>query len=86
MQIHAFEHYCEPNQFLTCSAAPLFDPESIMTGILNVTGDCRMANAHTMGMVVAAAASVESQLRLQRRSMFLPGTPTNQRRRCVIGR
>jgi transcriptional regulator of acetoin/glycerol metabolism len=66
VQIHAFEHYCEPHHFLTCSAVPLFDPEAQMTGILDITGDYHVANAHTTGMVVAAATSIENQLRAQR--------------------
>lgn len=66
VQIFAWEHFCEPNHFLTCSAAPVFDPEGLLIGILDISGDYRYANAHTLGMVVAAVNAIENQLRLQK--------------------
>lgn len=65
-QIYAWEHYCKPHHFLTCSAAPIFDPEGELVGVLDISGDYRVANAHTLGMVVAAVNAVENQLRLLR--------------------
>jgi sigma-54 dependent transcriptional regulator, acetoin dehydrogenase operon transcriptional activator AcoR len=66
VQIYAWEHYCKPHHFLTCSAAPIFDPDGELVGILDISGDYRVANAHTLGMVVAAVNAVENQLRLLR--------------------
>ncbi|HJV36279.1 sigma-54-dependent Fis family transcriptional regulator [Geomonas sp.] len=66
VQIYAWEHYCQQHHFLTCSAAPIFDADGEMVGILDISGDYRVANAHTLGMVVAAANAVENQLRLLR--------------------
>ncbi|MBE0596557.1 MAG: sigma-54-dependent Fis family transcriptional regulator [Desulfuromonadales bacterium] len=66
VQIHAWEHWCQPHHFLTCSAAPIFDPEGCLIGVLDITGDFRHANAHTLGMVVAAVNAIENQLRLQK--------------------
>ena len=66
IQIYAAEHYCSPHHFLTCSAAPIFDPDGRMIGVLDLTGDYHAANAHTLGMVVAAVNAIENQLRLQR--------------------
>jgi len=66
VQIYAWEHYCQPHHFLTCSAAPIFDPDGELIGILDISGDYRVANAHTLGMVVAAVNAVENQLRLLR--------------------
>jgi PAS domain S-box-containing protein len=66
VQIYAWEHYCRPHHFLTCSAAPIFDPDGELVGILDISGDYRVANAHTLGMVVAAVNAVENQLRLLR--------------------
>ena len=60
------EHYCVAHHFLTCSAAPIFDPDGRMIGVLDLTGNYRVANAHTLGMVVAAVNAIENQLRLQR--------------------
>jgi sigma-54 dependent transcriptional regulator, acetoin dehydrogenase operon transcriptional activator AcoR len=55
VQIYAWEHYCQAHQSLTCSASPIMDPDGAMLGVLDITGDYRVANAHTLGMVVAAA-------------------------------
>ncbi|WP_243374255.1 sigma-54-dependent Fis family transcriptional regulator [Geotalea sp. SG265] len=66
VQIYAWEHYCQSNHFLTCSAAPIFSPEGEIIGILDISGDYRVANAHTLGMVVAAVNAIENQLRLQK--------------------
>jgi len=68
VQIYAWEHYIKRLHFLTCSASPIFDPDGELIGILDMSGDYRVANAHTLGMVVAAANAVENQLRLLRAS------------------
>ena len=39
--VHAAEHFMHANSFLTCSAAPIFDPRGNMLGVLDVTGDHR---------------------------------------------
>ena len=64
VQIYAWEHYCQPHHFLTCSAAPIFDQDGEMAGVLDISGDYRVANAHTLGMVVAAVNAIENQFRL----------------------
>jgi transcriptional regulator of acetoin/glycerol metabolism len=66
VQVFAAEHYCEPNHFLVCSAAPIFDSDGQIVGVLDLSGDYHQSNAHTLGMVVAAVGSIETQLRLQR--------------------
>jgi transcriptional regulator of acetoin/glycerol metabolism len=65
VQISAWEHFRAENQFLTCSAAPIFDSLGKITGLIDVSGDFRQANPHTMGMVVSAVRAIESQLRLE---------------------
>ncbi|UFS69211.1 sigma-54-dependent Fis family transcriptional regulator [Geomonas sp. RF6] len=64
VQIYAWEHYCKPHHFLTCSAAPIFDPDGELMAVLDISGDYRVANAHTLGMAVAAVNAIENQLRL----------------------
>ena len=66
IQIFGAEHYCEPNHFLVCSAAPIFDPDGQIVGVLDLSGEYNQSNAHTLGMVVAAVGSIETQLRLHR--------------------
>ena len=46
--VHGGEHFIHANHFLTCSAAPIFDPRGNMLGVLDVTGDQRSYHQHTM--------------------------------------
>ena len=66
LHIHAVEHFCETNHLMTCSAAPIFDPNGQLIGVLNMTGEYHHANDHTLGMVVAGANAIENQFRLHR--------------------
>jgi len=58
--VHANEHFMHANNFLTCSAAPIFDPRGSMLGVLDVTGDHRSYHKHTMGLVRMSARMIEN--------------------------
>jgi transcriptional regulator of acetoin/glycerol metabolism len=58
--VHAGEHFIHANCFLTCSAAPIFDPRGHMLGVLDVTGDQRSFHQHTMGLVRMSARMIEN--------------------------
>jgi len=58
--VHAHEHFIHANNFLTCSAAPIFDPRGNMLGVLDVTGDHRGYHQHTMGLVRMSARMIEN--------------------------
>ena len=58
--VHADEHFMHANNFLTCSAAPIFDPRGNMLGVLDVTGDQRSYHQHTMGLVRMSARMIEN--------------------------
>jgi len=58
--VHAHEHFILANSFLTCSAAPIFDPRGNMLGVLDVTGDHRGYHQHTMGLVRMSARMIEN--------------------------
>ena len=58
--VHAGEHFMHANSFLTCSAAPIFDPRGDMLGVLDVTGDHRSYHQHTMGLVRMSARMIEN--------------------------
>ncbi|MDY0743106.1 sigma-54-dependent Fis family transcriptional regulator [Paucibacter sp. R3-3] len=58
--VHAGEHFMLANDFLTCSAAPIFDPRGAMLGVLDVTGDHRGYHQHTMGLVRMSARMIEN--------------------------
>ncbi|NML15818.1 sigma-54-dependent Fis family transcriptional regulator [Azohydromonas caseinilytica] len=58
--VHADEHFMYANDFLTCSAAPIFDPRGNLLGVLDVTGDHRTFHAHTLGLVKMSARMIEN--------------------------
>ncbi len=58
--VHAGEHYLSANHFLTCSAAPIFDPRGDLLGVLDVTSDHRSYHQHTMGLVKMSARMIEN--------------------------
>ncbi len=58
--VHASEHFMHANNFLTCSAAPIFDPRGNILGVLDVTGDHRSYHQHTMGLVRMSARMIEN--------------------------
>ncbi|MEQ1683200.1 MAG: sigma-54-dependent Fis family transcriptional regulator [Burkholderiaceae bacterium] len=58
--VHGGEHFMHANHFLTCSAAPIFDPRGDMLGVLDVSGDQRSFHQHTMGLVRMSARMIEN--------------------------
>ncbi|MGH8810041.1 MAG: sigma-54-dependent Fis family transcriptional regulator, partial [Noviherbaspirillum sp.] len=60
--VHASDHYLVANHFLTCSAAPIFDYQGNVMGVLDVTGDQHSYHKHTMGLVRMSAQMIENQL------------------------
>lgn len=58
--VHGSEHFIRANQFLTCSAAPIFDHAGQVMGVLDVTGDQRSYHPHTLAMVGMSAQLIEN--------------------------
>lgn len=56
------EHYCERNGFLNCSAAPILDPYGSIVGVLDLSGDHRQPQEHTMALVRMSAQMIENRL------------------------
>jgi hypothetical protein len=66
VQVFAAEHFTEPVQRWTCSAAPVMDPDSgRLVGIIDLTGDISVVNPLSLAVVVATARAVEEVLRGQ---------------------
>jgi len=66
VQVFAAEHYTEPVQRWTCSAAPVTDPDTgRVIGIIDLTGDMSVVNPLSLAVVVATARAVEEVLRGQ---------------------
>jgi sigma-54 dependent transcriptional regulator, acetoin dehydrogenase operon transcriptional activator AcoR len=59
--VHSGEHFIEINQFLTCSAAPIFDPHGRMLGVLDVSSDSAAYQRHTMALVRMSTQIIENQ-------------------------
>ncbi|MBA3598909.1 MAG: sigma-54-dependent Fis family transcriptional regulator [Methylibium sp.] len=58
--VHADEHFMHANHFLTCTAAPIFDPRGNVVGVLDVTGDHHSFHSHTMGLVKMSARMIQN--------------------------
>jgi transcriptional regulator of acetoin/glycerol metabolism len=56
------EHYFERNTFLNCSAAPILDPQGSVIGVLDLSGDHRQPQEHTMALVRMSALMIENRL------------------------
>jgi sigma-54 dependent transcriptional regulator, acetoin dehydrogenase operon transcriptional activator AcoR len=68
VQVSGAEHFCQKHHCLTCSAAPIFDPDDNLIGILDISGSHESAHLHTLGMVVAAAKAIIAQLRIRKKN------------------
>jgi transcriptional regulator of acetoin/glycerol metabolism len=71
VQINDDEHFCRRGYGHTCSAAPVFDPEDQLIGVIAMSGNADQVHPHTLGMVITAAHAIKTQLRIQRTSQEL---------------
>lgn len=94
VQIFATEHFVEPVQAWTCSAAPVHDPETgEPIGVIDLTGLKKHAHPHTLAIVMTTARAVESHLRHlqherddQLRTRYRARTSASRDRRALVGR
>lgn len=56
------EHYFKQNAFLNCSATPILDPYGQTIGVLDVSGDHRQPQGHTLALVRMSAQMIENRL------------------------
>ena len=56
------EHYFDRNAFLNCSASPILDPHGSVIGVLDLSGDHRQPQEHTMALVRMSALMIENRL------------------------
>lgn len=66
IHIFGYEHYCKCACLSTCSAAPIHDENNNIIGVLDLTGPYKNVNPHTLGMVMAAAKSIERKMELNK--------------------
>ncbi len=56
------EHFISSNGFLSCTAAPVFDPYGNLMGALDVSGNCLAVQQHTMALVRISTQQIENQM------------------------
>ncbi|WP_371323480.1 sigma-54-dependent Fis family transcriptional regulator [Dechloromonas sp. ZY10] len=56
------EHFMENNAFLTCCASPIFGPDGRLLGVLDISGDYRTQQRHTLGLARLSSAMIEKRL------------------------
>ena len=61
LRVEGAEHFLEANGFLTCAASPIFSAQGQLLGVLDISGDQRQAQAHTLGLVTTAARMIENR-------------------------
>jgi transcriptional regulator of acetoin/glycerol metabolism len=56
------EHFLDRNGFLTCSASPVFDAHGRLAGVLDISGDYRNYQPHTLALVRLSVQLLERRL------------------------
>ncbi len=56
------EHFLDRNGFLTCSASPVFDAYGRLAGVLDISGDYRNYQPHTLALVRLSVQLLEKRL------------------------
>jgi hypothetical protein len=66
VQVFGPEHFNEPVQRWTCSAAPIHDPDTgELLGVIDLTGDFSTVHPHSLAVATATAQAVEASLKLE---------------------
>jgi PAS domain S-box-containing protein len=71
VQVSGEEHFIKEYHRWTCSGAPIRDPDGKIIGALDLTGNIKNVNNHTLGMVVAAVNAIEKTLKLKKSNDML---------------
>lgn len=64
LQTIGAEHYGINQHSWTCSASPIYDEDDNLIGCINMSGNYYNAHSHTLGIVSAAAQSIQKQMAL----------------------
>ncbi|MBI2254035.1 MAG: sigma-54-dependent Fis family transcriptional regulator [Proteobacteria bacterium] len=59
IKVHGIQHFFEPHGFLSCSAAPIFDPRGEIAGALDMSGPAATDQRHALGLVRMAVDQIE---------------------------
>ncbi|TQK00114.1 sigma-54-dependent Fis family transcriptional regulator [Herbaspirillum sp. SJZ107] len=66
LTVHQDEHYLSRNIGLSCAAAPIFDHEEELVGVLDASGESHLAQQHTLALVSMSVQMIENRVFLQR--------------------
>ncbi len=66
IQVQRNEHFLKLNRSIIGSAAPIFDTNRTLVGVLSAFSDAYLPQAHTLGMVRLLSQSVENRLIVRR--------------------
>jgi hypothetical protein len=71
IQIHDAEHFNRLVHGWSCTAVPVHDPETRrILGVIDITGDARAVDPHTLPLIEATAAAAEAELMVLRLRAF----------------
>jgi transcriptional regulator with XRE-family HTH domain len=63
LQLMAAEHFCDGWQHLTCTAAPIHDPETLaIIGAIDITGKYQLIRADFLAQIMQYALEIEERL------------------------
>jgi transcriptional regulator of acetoin/glycerol metabolism len=62
VQVLRDEHFLKSNRFMIGSAAPIYNANKDLLGVLDVSSDSYLPQAHTLGMVKLMAQGIENKL------------------------
>lgn len=85
IQTMGAEHFCRVQHGWTCSAAPIHGMNGELVGCIDLSCDnYRKKNPHTLGLVVAAAFSIEGMLKQKRTTKLLHSTLNESAESIVV--
>jgi len=62
VQIQRDDHFLKANRFMIGSAAPIYDVNRTLLGVLDISSDTYLPQSHTLGMVKLMSQSIENRL------------------------
>lgn len=65
VRVHAAEHFCQANAFLTCASSPIFSPTGELIGVINFSGKRETYHHYSLTLAVMVAESLQNRLLLE---------------------
>jgi len=89
VQMFGPHHYMQLYHYTTASGAPIIDPDEKLIGGIAMASHYYASNAHTLGMVVAAAHAIENEYRTQKalaqsRAAFVAADIASSLQRAIL--